>query len=50
MVAAALRAGAAGFVRRPYVGDELRRRILEARGESGKVGTAEEEDEGRATS
>ena len=34
MVMAALRAGAASFVRRPYEGEELRRRILEARGES----------------
>jgi len=38
MVMAALRAGASSFVRRPYQGEELRRRILEARGEHEPAG------------
>ncbi len=42
MVVAALRAGAASFVQRPYEGEELRRRILEARGEGGE-GAADDE-------
>jgi DNA-binding NarL/FixJ family response regulator len=41
MVVAALRAGAASFVQRPYAGEELRRRILEARGER-VAGSAED--------